>query len=298
MVLTGDEDGPNSEANGGEVLLHVPSGQLINWAEDDEGKLRFFIQPIVEDGSVDPELVIPLPMGTKQFFGEQASPDDDDDDGDDEGGKPLTEDERLEKEWKEREEERKRRWAEEDEERELEFAEREKELQLELELKELDAELEAAVDEAELQVLLNCSYLEMSSFLVCTSVLCFRILLFTIIIKFLQLKLEELYGVEGGREDDDGEVIEARREKDSIVEEARSAEGDVKDEEEDEDEEDDEDPKPRSFGKVAMASPQEGSADSSGNPPFPTVFASISVVSQVCRTWLLTIVRFAALCQN
>jgi hypothetical protein len=161
VVLTGEGDGQNSEADGGEILLHVPSGQLINWAEDGDGKLRFFIQPIVEDGSVDPDLAIPLPTGMKQFLGEKATPDDDDEDGDDddddddegEGGKPLSKDERLEKEWKEREEERKRRWAEEDAERELEWAEKEKELELELELKELDGQLEEAVDEAELQVL-------------------------------------------------------------------------------------------------------------------------------------------------
>ena len=108
--------------------------------------------------------------------------------------------------------------------------------------------------------------------------------------ELLQLKLEERYGsVVGEKEEDEGEVVEARKEKDSVVEEARTAEGGLKDEEEeeDEDQEDDEDPKPRSFGKVAMASPQGGSADSSRNPPFPTVFASISLVSQVCPRWLL-----------
>lgn len=159
MVLTGEGDGQNPETDGGEVLLHVPSGQLINWAEDGEGKLRFFVQPVVEDGSVEPDLALPLPMGMKQFFGEKATPEDDDDDdendgdGDESGGGTLTKAERLQKEWKEREEERKRRWAEEDAEREREWEEREKESELELELKELDAELEDAVDEAELQVL-------------------------------------------------------------------------------------------------------------------------------------------------
>ena len=29
----------------GEVLVHTPSMQIINWAEDKEGKLQFFIQP-------------------------------------------------------------------------------------------------------------------------------------------------------------------------------------------------------------------------------------------------------------
>lgn len=170
-MLTGEEDGQNSEGDGGEILLHVPSGQLINWAEDGEGKLRFFIQPIVEDGSVEPDLAIPLPTGMKQFLGEKATPEDDDgeddDDDDAEGGKPLTEGERLEKEWKEREEERKRRWAEEDAERELEWAEKEKELELELELKELDGELEEAVDEAELQVLEHRSFTRIFYHILC-----------------------------------------------------------------------------------------------------------------------------------
>lgn len=97
-----------------------------------------------------------------------------------------------------------------------------------------------------------------------------------------QLKLEELYGPTEGGVDERREVIEAREEKDRPVEEPKSSEVGVKDEEdvedEDEDEEDEEDPKPRSFGKVAMAPPHGGSV---GYPPFPTVFASISLVSQV-----------------
>jgi len=104
----------------------------------------------------------------------------------------------------------------------------------------------------------------------------------------LQLKLEEIYGQqESGMGEDEGEIIEAQKGKDSPVEEDRSSEQGVKDEEiedEEEEEEDDEDPKPRSFGKVAMASPQGGSV---GNPPFPTIFASISLVSQVCPSWSL-----------
>jgi len=47
-------DGPLSEQEAlmalpelqGECLLHVPSRQIINWASDPEGKLRFFIQPL------------------------------------------------------------------------------------------------------------------------------------------------------------------------------------------------------------------------------------------------------------
>ena len=38
----------NSDAMRGEVLVHLPSRQLINWAPDKEGKLRFFVQPITK----------------------------------------------------------------------------------------------------------------------------------------------------------------------------------------------------------------------------------------------------------
>ncbi|XP_024394868.1 protein TIC 100 [Physcomitrium patens] len=260
LVLTGPSgDSGNSETDGAEVLYHVPTGQIINWAEDAEGKLRFFIQPMVEDGSVEPDLAIPLPTGFKHFYGEKDSPDDDYESGDgdgEEGGKLLSQDEKLEKEWKEREEERKRRWAEEDAERELEWAEREKELELELELKNLDAQLDETVDEAE-----------------------------------MLLKLEDLYGAtESGKEEDRVDA-EGRKEEASLEEESTSRDS-VKDDEEvdDEDQDDDEDPKPRSFGKVAMASPQGGNSGSSGNTSFPTAFASISLATQTTMKQVLGLV--------
>lgn len=155
MVLTGPpEEGEDPESEGQEVLLHVPTGQIINWATDDEGKVRMFLQPLTKDGSVDPELALPLPLGAKEFYGEKATADDEEEDegNANEGGNTLTEDEKLEKKWKDEDEERKRRWLEEDTERELRWAAKERELELELELKELDAQLEDAVDEAEMLV--------------------------------------------------------------------------------------------------------------------------------------------------
>ena len=47
----------------GEVLLHVPTGRIINWTTDKEGQLRFFYQPLTENGKVIPEAAIPLPLG-------------------------------------------------------------------------------------------------------------------------------------------------------------------------------------------------------------------------------------------
>lgn len=98
----------------------------------------------------------------------------------------------------------------------------------------------------------------------------------------LQLKLEDLYGAtESGKEEDRVDA-EGRKEEASLEEESTSRDS-VKDDEEvdDEDQDDDEDPKPRSFGKVAMASPQGGNSGSSGNTSFPTAFASISLATQV-----------------
>lgn len=154
MVLSGpagdDKTGNPNERM--EVLYHVPSGQIINWAKDPEGKMQFFIQPIVEDGSVIPELAIPLPLGMKEFFGEEGG--DEDGKSDAPGGQKLTEKEKLQKKWAEEDAERKKRWDEEDAERELEWAEKDKELELELEIVELDAKLQELVDQAEAQVII------------------------------------------------------------------------------------------------------------------------------------------------
>jgi hypothetical protein len=55
----------------------------------------------------------------------------------------------------------------------------------------------------------------------------------------------------------------------------------------DDGEDDDESPKPKSFGKVAMANPTEGAgnSDNSTSQPFPTVFASLSLVPLVHLIW-------------
>ncbi|MCO5609935.1 hypothetical protein L7F22_064170 [Adiantum nelumboides] len=52
-----------SEDLQGEVILHVPTGRIINWYTDKEGQLRFFYQPITENGEVIPEAIIPIPTG-------------------------------------------------------------------------------------------------------------------------------------------------------------------------------------------------------------------------------------------
>ncbi|CAI5946500.1 unnamed protein product [Closterium sp. NIES-64] len=52
----------------GQVLVHVPSRQIINWTTDEEGKLRLFVQPFTKDGKVDPSKARPLPLGFDEFI--------------------------------------------------------------------------------------------------------------------------------------------------------------------------------------------------------------------------------------
>ena len=56
----------------GEVLLHVPTGRIINWIEDKEGHLRFFYQPLTENGKVIPEAAIPLPLGFDEYMEDET----------------------------------------------------------------------------------------------------------------------------------------------------------------------------------------------------------------------------------
>lgn len=87
---------------------------------------------------------------------------------------------------------------------------------------------------------------------------------------------------------------EDRLEEDNLPQAGSTSGGFDKDEEDEDDQDqdddgeddddDDEDPKPRSFGTVAMASCEDSGLNDDGmtRPAFPTVFASMSVVSQVC----------------
>ncbi|CAI5472354.1 unnamed protein product [Closterium sp. Yama58-4] len=65
----------------GQVLVHVPTRQIINWTTDDEGKLRLFVQPFTKDGKVDPSKARPLPLGFDEFIrGEEMEQEEDDED--------------------------------------------------------------------------------------------------------------------------------------------------------------------------------------------------------------------------
>ncbi|KAH7292956.1 hypothetical protein KP509_28G005300 [Ceratopteris richardii] len=52
----------------GEVLLHVPTGAIINWYTNKDGQLQFFYQPITENGEVDLEGIVPIPTGFDEIL--------------------------------------------------------------------------------------------------------------------------------------------------------------------------------------------------------------------------------------
>lgn len=52
------------------VILHTPTGRIINYVEDEEHGLRLFWQPPVKEGEdVDPDKVEFLPLGFDEFYG-------------------------------------------------------------------------------------------------------------------------------------------------------------------------------------------------------------------------------------
>ncbi|KAG6692220.1 hypothetical protein I3842_10G103700 [Carya illinoinensis] len=56
------------------LILHTPTGRLINYIEDEKYGLRLFWQPPLKDGEdIDPEKVQFLPLGYDEFFGRDVS---------------------------------------------------------------------------------------------------------------------------------------------------------------------------------------------------------------------------------
>ncbi|XP_009803630.1 protein TIC 100 [Nicotiana sylvestris] len=52
------------------VILHTPTGRIINYVEDEEHGVRLFWQPLVKEGEdVDPDKVEFLPLGFDEFYG-------------------------------------------------------------------------------------------------------------------------------------------------------------------------------------------------------------------------------------
>lgn len=252
----------------GKVLLHVPSRQIINWAEDKDGHLRFFIQPYAPGEKFDPATIQPLPLGFKEFMEDKPMEEEEEEEVD---GEPKTVAQKLQ----EIERKRKRRqqqWAKEDA----------------LRKAKLEAKGEAIkgkVQEAQDQ--------EMSERITRQEEIAKELELqdetFRERLKALAAQAESILSgeeeeAEGGEEEE--EDSEPQEEEIQVVEEERPDAGKA---DEEEDEEEEEDKKPRSFGKVAFADNEamreelaQRKKGSSGPPlPFPTVFASLSITSQI-----------------
>eukprot|EP00850_Spirogloea_muscicola_P023413 SM000354S13408 [mRNA] locus=s354:28525:33934:- [translate_table: standard] len=139
----------------GDVLLHVPSKQIINWAEDKDGQMHFFVQPFGKDAAVNPKAVRVLPKGFKEFLGEE---DEEEEVGETE---PRTEEEavadferrlqrqkeRNERRWDEKERALEERWREADEDRQERWAEEDEDREEELQLRREEQALQADAEE-------------------------------------------------------------------------------------------------------------------------------------------------------
>ncbi|KAJ6906574.1 hypothetical protein NC652_024098 [Populus alba x Populus x berolinensis] len=54
------------------VILHTPTGRIIDWVEDEEHGVRLFWQPALKDGEdFDPDKVQFLPLGFDEFYGKE-----------------------------------------------------------------------------------------------------------------------------------------------------------------------------------------------------------------------------------
>ncbi|BBN01371.1 hypothetical protein MPTK1_2g06920 [Marchantia polymorpha subsp. ruderalis] len=247
----------------GDILLHVPTGQLINWAEDKDGNLRFFVQPVTEDGVIRPELAVPLPLGFDEFMGEVDS------EGNkiDESRRNLTIEERQKLEKEDKKKEKDRRLKEEIAEIERKESEKIKALEQELYVKDLENQLENALLEERFIAELEADDED-------------------------ELTSPEVGEVDTATMKEDIEEVPSKdeevEESVSNVEDAREVDqkqGDNSEDDGSEGDEDEEDKKPRSFGKVAMVSPEYARScrqqvGAQPPPTFPTVFASISLMTQ------------------
>ena len=55
------------------VILHTPTGRIINYVEDEKHGIRLFWQPPLEEGEeVDPSKVEFLPLGFDEFYGKEV----------------------------------------------------------------------------------------------------------------------------------------------------------------------------------------------------------------------------------
>ncbi|KAL2644497.1 hypothetical protein R1flu_012084 [Riccia fluitans] len=271
----------------GEILLHVPTGQLINWAEDKDGHLRFFIQPITEDGEIRPELAVPLPLGFDEFMGEVDS------EGRkiDESRRNLTIEERLKLEKEDKKKEKEKLFQEELEEIVRKENEEIKRLEQELQVKDLENELDNLLleerfiaetedldEEPELEEAPEGDEATTKSDVEGAT-------------EDVQSKEDDSSSVGKPTEEEKREADDSSRNGKPAGEEKTSEDEEKPDKEKsdddgsDDEEEDEEDKRPRSFGKVAMTVPDEsrgsrGQDNGQPAPALPSVFGSISLMTQ------------------
>eukprot|EP00250_Pteridium_aquilinum_P015613 c22673_g4_i2 orf=824-3472(-) len=236
----------------GEVLLHVPTGRIINWTTDAEGQLRFFYQPITENGEVIPEAIVPIPLGFDEYMKEEE------DVNEKASSKKKSFFQRVKEEWdkntekyqKDREKRRENlqeKWKREDQVREFrqKLKKAERNLAFQIELEKIRAEKKSALkEEAVDQTLSDESFQE--------------------------------------QPEEDGEA----KTPEVDAEESKEEEGKEEEKNSLEDREDNEDDKkPRSFGKVAMAVVEDEPAGFRNNKRMskergsilPTAFASLTL---------------------
>ncbi|GJP51767.1 hypothetical protein CLOM_g10910 [Closterium sp. NIES-68] len=277
----------------GEVLVHVPTRQIINWTTDDEGKLRLFVQPFPKDGKVDPSKARPLPLGFDEFIkGEEMEEEEDEDEDEEESeeARRLKTPEQLQRDAERRRakaaEARRRkvaRWersvrnqaASRREKREEEWAQQDAEEEELRQLEEDEWEREGDLMEAEFEARLDAAE------------------------GILPEGGEEEDAEEGegeGKAGEEGVAAGGTKAAAAAAGSVKAAGGGAGEEEEsesesddDDDDDDEEERKPRSFGTVAMAGSEgreegmagEGWLRGPAAGSSTTVFASISLSSQV-----------------
>ncbi|XP_031401384.1 protein TIC 100 [Punica granatum] len=69
-----DNDDPSQQYPEDPVILHTPTGRIINYVEDEEHGIRLFWQPPLKDGEeMDPAKAEFLPLGIDEFYGREVS---------------------------------------------------------------------------------------------------------------------------------------------------------------------------------------------------------------------------------
>lgn len=69
-----DNDDPSQQYPEDPLILHTPTGRIINYVEDEEHGIRLFWQPPLKDGEeVDPAKAEFLPLGFDEFYGREVS---------------------------------------------------------------------------------------------------------------------------------------------------------------------------------------------------------------------------------